>query len=313
MTYGEDDERAQLEAALSIGAAAEYLGRAVVAFHDPLLLAKPGSIDSQIMLSRANTSGALDHAILRTVDSASVWKMLETLRPTFAPHMKNRDKEKLPSLVNRVMWNRNAAAHMALVEQTDLEDAVRALVTIVESLHPLGSSSENDFWPADLMPTVALLKDKNSKAAALSFEAKLASAKARVANLLSGMSTSEAERFQRALEARDISSLVLDRHRDVYQSCPACGRGGTAVYLVLEGDPKSEGYEETRGGSYVDYGWSRPLNFYALTFRCPVCGLDLEPEEFSFAAIPIELDEDYEATDDPYEDWEPDEDYLRGR
>ncbi|MBF4634667.1 hypothetical protein ITJ38_09665 [Agreia pratensis] len=311
MTYGDDDERAQLEAALSIGAAAEYLGRAVIAFHDPLLLAKPDSLPSQIMLSRANTSDALDPAALRTVDLTFVWKILATLRPMFAPHTTVRDKGRLPSLVNRVMWNRNAAAHMALVEKTDLEEAVRALVTIVESLHPLGSSSEDDFWPADLMPTVALLKDKNSEAAALSYEAKLTNAKARLANLLIGMSSSDAERIQTALEARDIPTLVLARHRDVDQPCPACGRGGTAVYLVLESDPEHEGYEETRGGSFVDYGWSRLLNFHALAFHCPVCGLDLETEELGFAAIPIELDEDYEAIEVP--DWEPDEDYLRGR
>lgn len=310
--YASDDEQEQLDAAFSIGAAVEYLGRAVVASHDPLLLAKPDSVESQIMLSRANTSGTLDSRNLRTAESHSIWGLLQKLNPKFAPHTASHVKG-APPLVNMVMNLRNGAAHMALVEKDYLEDAARALIAIVESLHPLGAAEEADFWPAELMPTIQLLKDENSTAAALRYEAKISNARAQLERLLTGMSADEQERLQTMLEARNLPELTRERQKNIPQVCPACGRSGVAVYVVEEGEPEYGGYEETRGGSYIDHGWSRALYSFASMFQCPVCGLQLEADEFTAADISTELDEEWEDIEDPYADWEPDEDELRGR
>lgn len=311
--YSSNDEQEQLDAAFSIGAAVEYLGRAVVASHDPLLLAKSDSTESQIMLSRANTSGALDPRTLRTAESHLIWGLLQKLNPKFAPHAVSRGKGNPPSLINMVMGVRNAAAHMALVEKDYLEEAARALIAIVESLHPLGTAEEADFWPAELMPTIQLLKDENSTAAALRYQAKISNARAQLERLLTGMSADEQERLQTMLEARSLPELTRERQKHIPQVCPACGRTGVAVYVVEEGEPEYGGYEETRGGSYIDHGWSRALYSYASMFQCPVCGLQLDVDEFTAADISTELDEEWEDIEDPYADWEPDEDELRGR
>lgn len=85
-----------------------------------------------------------------------------------------------------------------------------------------------------------------------------------------------------------------------------------ATYLIEEGEPEG-GWQETPGGSYSNTGWSRALYPYALMFQCPVCGLQLDADEFAPAGLPTELDVEYEDAEDPFLDWEPDEDELRGR
>lgn len=310
--YASEQEQEQLNAAFSIGVAVEYLGRAVVASHDPLLLAKHDSVESQIMLSRANTSGALDPKILRTTDSSMIWELLKKLNPKFAPYAMSRGKGNPPSLVSTVMGVRNSAAHMALVDRDYLEDATRALITIVESLHPLEAKEEVDFWPSDLMPTIQVLKDENSTAVARRFQAKLVYARSQLERLLSGMNTEEQERTQAMLEARSVPLVSRDRHKDIEQTCPACTRLGVATYLIEEGEPEG-GWQETRGGSYAHSGWTRALYPFASMFQCHVCGLQLDADEFTPADIPTELDEDWEEIEDPFLDWEPDEDYLRDR
>jgi hypothetical protein len=309
--FASEHEHEQLQAAFAVGAAAEYLGRAVVASHDPLLLAKHDSADSQIMLSRANQSGALDPRTLRTADSHLIWQLLIALRPRFKPHATSGGN-KPPSAVSVVMGARNAAAHMALVDREFLEDAALALITIVESLHPVDGREEPDFWPSELTPTIQLLKDEKSTEVARRVQAKIVYARAQLERLLSGMNAEEQERTQAMLEARSLPMMSPGRHEDVEQTCPACTRLGVATYLVEEGEPEG-GWRETRGGSYAHAGWTRELYRYASMFQCPVCGLHLEADEFPPAGIPTELDLDWEEIEDPVMDWEPDEDELRGR
>ena len=83
--HASEDEGEQLQAALAIGSTLEYLARATLAFHDPLLLAKGGDADSQIMLSRANQADPLDPSRLRTIDISAVWLLLQKLNPRLTP------------------------------------------------------------------------------------------------------------------------------------------------------------------------------------------------------------------------------------
>ncbi|WP_114587676.1 hypothetical protein [Microbacterium arborescens] len=305
------DEGEQLQAAIAIGSAAEYLARAAVAFQDPLLLAKEKSPDSQIMLSRANLGDPLNPSLLRSIDLSDVWKLLHKLNKRLAPHMdRGGNGSGLTALVMNV---RNAAAHMALVDAAELEAAARALVTLVEAMHPVGNRDEASFWPVELATSVQLLKTGNSSAAARRSQAKIDLARENLRMLLAGMKPDEQERTQALLESRDIVFVTLERYRNVPTQCPACTRQGAITYLIEEGEPEHGGYEETPGGSYVDYGWSRSLTFTAATFECPVCALRLTPDEFEGSGLQVVLEEEWENVEDPYADWEPDEDELRGR
>ncbi len=310
--HASEDEEEQLQAAMAIGSTAEYLARAVLAFHDPLLLAKGGDPESQIMLSRANPVDALDPLRLKTIEISAVWAMLQRIDQTqaLAP-LVNKGQPMSPTAV--VMGVRNAAAHMALVDGEHLESAARALVAIVEALHPVGNQVEADFWPADLTASVQLLKMQNTSAAARRAQTKVDVARAYLHGLLDGMAPSEMKRTLGFLESRDVFFPTLERIRPVSAACPACARVGVITYLVEEGEPEHGGFDETPGGSYVDHGWSRSLTFSAAAFQCPVCNLQLRPDEFGGTNLPTALNEEWEATEDPYADWEPDEDYLRGR
>lgn len=309
--HASEDEEERLRAAMAIGSTAEYLARAALAFHDPLLLAKGDDAESQIMLSRANAIDPLDPARLKTIDTNLVWRLLLRINQALAPLVNGGDQRSAPTAL--VMGVRNAAAHMALVDGPQLEAAARALVAIVAALHPVGNREERDFWPADLTATVQLLKTQNSSAAARRSQAKIDVARIYLRELLDGMPLSEQERTQAFLESRDVYFSTLERHRQVQVACPSCNRRGVITYLIEEGDPEHGGYEETPGGSYVDHGWSRSLTFNATAFQCPVCNLQLGPDEFEGAGLPTVLNDEWEEAEDPYADWEPDEDYFRGR
>lgn len=309
--HASQDESEQLQAAVAIGSTVEYLARALVATHDPLLLAKEKNVDSQIMLSRANLGEPLSPSLLRSIDISEVWKLLQRLNKRLAPHIDKGGQGTAPTAI--VMTVRNAAAHMALVDAAALEDAARALVTIVEAMHPIGNRDEPNFWPTELASSVQLLKTENTTAAARRSQTKIDLARENHRKLLDGMLHDERERTQALLERRDVIFVTLERYRNVLADCPACGRSGTITFLIEEGEPEHGGYEETPGGSYIDRGWARSLTFAAAIFQCPVCALQLSPDEFGGVDLPETLDEEWEDVEDPYADWEPDEDELRGR
>lgn len=121
---------------MAIGSTAEYLARAALAFHDPLLLAKGGHVESQIMLSRANASDPLDPTLLRSLEISSVWSLLQKLNPRVAPHM-NKGGQKIAA-VDLVMNVRNAAAHMALVDGLQLEAADRERTQVLLESREVG-------------------------------------------------------------------------------------------------------------------------------------------------------------------------------
>ena len=59
-----------------------------------------------------------------------------------------------------------------------------------------------------------------------------------------------------------------------------------------------------------DQAW-QARSAYPYMFECPVCGLSLEDDELRQLDFPQEIE--LEPIENPYEDWEPDEDEFRGR
>ena len=95
-----DEDHDLIEAAQSAGAAIEYLLRAVLALHDPVLLADRRSPTSVVALSRANSGDALDIRGLRTVNYGEALQLLKIIQPTLT----------IDAEVRFVMDLRNAAA-----------------------------------------------------------------------------------------------------------------------------------------------------------------------------------------------------------
>lgn len=300
--YARQDRRSQLQAAIAAGSAAEYLGRAVLANHDPLLLARRDSHPTVVMLSRANTSGALDPKILRSIDASGVWLLLEQIDP----------KLKLRAAAEVTAVVRNAAVHMALVESSNLEEAAIALTTIVAALHPFLGSKEPDFWGSDLNDIVQVLKDEKSNAIQRAVTALIAERRAQLDSLLTDLDSADRQRMLIFLRAREVAYKPSERHELVDQVCPACQDDGVATYGIEEGEAE-ESFREKSNGDWAEYSWQRELYPYAMAFNCPVCGLHLDDSQFDAAGLPAELDVQYEEVEDPSLGWEPDEDWDRDR
>lgn len=256
------------------------------------------------MLSRANSTGPITPSDLRTVAISEVWKRLRQINTRLTPQVIASNEQ--------VMNVRNAAAHMALVDTAELEKAARALISIVEVLHPIGNRDEGAFWPDSLRDSVQLLRLNIATVAQRRAQAKIDVAREHYRSLLQGMMPGEQERTQVFLEERGVHFVARERLRKEPAQCPACGRRGTVTYIVDEGEPE-HAFDESPGGMFLDYGWSRVLSFSAAIFQCPVCNLQLSPDEFAGVDLDVVLDVESEDIEDPYADWEPDEDYLRGR
>jgi hypothetical protein len=300
-TYARADRKSQLQAAVAVGAAAEYLGRAALANHDPLLLARRDSPASVVMLSRANL-GPLDARALRSIDANTVWGLLEQID----------SKVKLRLHAELTGTTRNAAAHMALVDRTGLEQAAIALTTIVTTLHPFLGSDEGEFWGDDLAEIVQVLKDEKSNAIQRAVSALIAQKRAQLDALLADLEGKERQKMLVFLQAREVGDEPSERHELVDQACPACQNMGVATYIIEEGDPE-ESYRIRSDGDLAEHSWYRELYPYAWAFNCPVCGMRLDASEFGAAGLPTERDIAYEDADDPSIGWEPDEDWYRDR
>jgi hypothetical protein len=296
--YARTDRRSQLQSAIAFGSAVEYLGRAVLANHDPVLLARRDSLPTVVMLSRANASGTLDSKVLRSIDAKTVWLLLEEIDP----------KIRLRAAAEVTATVRNAAVHMALVESSNLEEAAIALTTIVATLHPFLGSQEHEFWGVDLADIVQVLKDEKSNAIQRAVSALIAERRAQLDSLLGSLGSGERETLLIFLRARDVAFEPTERFQLVDQVCPACENDGVATYGIEEGDAEPS-YREKSDGDWAEYSWQRDLYPFALAFNCPVCGLHLDDTQFAAAGLPTELDIQYEEAEDPSFGWEPDEDW----
>lgn len=304
-TYGSDEMQTMRRAAMAMGAAAEHLLSSAVVAIDPVLLADPRDFASAVSLSRANKSGRLDPAKLRTAPWDRQLRILEEV------HVSIRIRSDMTSL----MTTRNAAAHAALVTTSNLGEAAVALARVVEDLHTaLPHRDEGSFWGDRFIDTVKELRDVRSSATRQRVSAKIAHAKDALEKILFGLTEDGRARTLVALEARLTAATVIDAET-VEEECPACGRQGELSLLTEKQDePRYEADYDRDGTPMAEYAVFGVLGYPTL-FQCPVCGLSLEQDELELypnLSADRDLDEVWEDAGDHF-DYEPDEDWLRGR
>lgn len=293
MRYVADEDHDLIEAAQSAGAATEYLIRAVLCLHDPVLLAARNHAPSVVALSRANPVSPLDTLQLRTISYGEALDLLRVIHPSLG----------LDSDVRAVMDLRNAAAHMAMTNSATLKEAAVRLVQIVSKIHGLLNRAEADYWGVSLAPVIQAMQDEHVTALARTVEAKFARARQLLAELTRDLSPGDAEAV---LVAREARSVRWAGDEEEEHECPVCNRSGWFVVATEKGEPYEYYYSD-------DISWHVEVFRWPTMFQCPVCDLVLEDDELAAAGLPTELDSRDEETEDPYADWEPDEDYLRGR
>lgn len=289
--YVAEEDHDLVEAAQSAGAAIEYLMRAVLCVHDPVLVAARNDTPSIVALSRANTGAPLDVRKLRTVTYGEALEVLREIHPALG----------IDADVRSVMNLRNGAAHMAMTDRASLKDAAVRLVQVVSKIHGVLNRDVADYWGRPLAPVIQTMQDEHATALARTIEAKFARARQFLTELTRDLTPGDAEAVLIAREARAVRWAGEEEEE---HECPVCQRNGRLEVASERGDPYQVYYSD-------DISWAIEIFRWPTMFQCPVCDLLLEDEELGAAGLPLELESRHEAVDDPY--WEPDEDFIRGR
>ncbi|WP_157519393.1 hypothetical protein [Modestobacter sp. Leaf380] len=276
-------------AAISVGCAVELLSKALVADISPALLGDRGDRDSLLHLT--------DHGSLARKTPTEVKSIFAVEAVAAANHVHpSLNWRPVDSLTFRV---RNASAHMALVEIDDLRKAVIELLRFVESAVVVRGTDAASFWGSSLVALAAGLLDEAATASQQAVARKQAAARIRLDLLLGPL-----DKAGRAVVLASLSGrkTVMAEHEEA-AACPVCEQQGWLLCGVDRGPVQWD----DGGNPYVE-----PLA-WPYEFVCPVCGLELEGDELQAAGFPEEVELDLDL--DPIEafEYEPDEDWIRGR
>lgn len=275
-----------LQAAVSVGIAAELLMKAYLEHEAPALLAEKGDRESVLLLVGHSSVSKEQAMRFKSIGGAELLKYFRRLSsvPTTLPN----PAEFKPMQV------RNAAAHMALVDSDLLRDAVTEFCDIAVKTLAKMSVPESSFWGEDVIDTVAsLVTEAEDRTLALA-RVKIGAARKRVEAKLAGIPDAEKERVLSLLASDIFHSWVgfgdprSTRHEEAVD-CPACE--ATAV-LVYEAVRETFRFESPELGPYFE------VTGYPFVFVCQACGLELEEEELRVSpdlTASIELEPDFEA------------------
>jgi hypothetical protein len=291
-----DDADEQLQAASSAGSAIELLAKAYVVSVNPALLAEKGDRDTILHLCGRGVHAKNGIMAMRTIGAVETLKLVKHLHPSF-PFFEND----LPALSAR-----NAALHMALTSSREmLQPAVIQMAKLTDSLLGLLELDREKYWGPHAVGVVDSLLDEAGKRLHQVVAAKVAAARKRMAEMTEGMAEEAAGALRTALAAGvHLSQFNEDGGWDHLENdeCPACHYQQSELLCAL-GSEEVDWEHDGDGGTFeVDYG-------YPYLFFCPVCRLELNGDELAEAGISsqkIQLESEFE------QDYEPDEDMLRG-
>ncbi len=279
--WASGDRFAALQAAISAGCAVELLTKAHLASIEPTLIAQRSDPATILHLSGLGTrveSGPTEITTLGALEALKVAKML-------SPEIAFTQSD------NVVFRARNAAAHMAILDQHELGRAIASMVRIVDSLIAVSPWPDRaEFWTEDLLPAVDAAAQTARSESHARLAAKLASARAHVTRLLDGLDSATEAVLRRSLAARSPWTSV---EYEMRADCPACGESGWLI-CGLEDVFSDEVFDD---GSVISQVTGKTA--WPLFFNCNVCGLDLEQDEvrevdeFPYS-IDLELDFDEE-------------------
>ncbi|MDG4818275.1 hypothetical protein O7628_22590 [Micromonospora sp. WMMD956] len=291
--FATDDQDGLTQAAVSAGCAVELLAKAFLASVEPGLLAEKGDRDTILILSGNANLASARIAEMKTVGALEALKIAKHLHPSLSFNLQS------DQVVLRV---RNSAAHMGMVLPDELRAAVAVMCRLVEGLLAALLLERDKYWGDHAIGVVDEILDVAKSEVRRIVAAKIAVAERRFAGLVSGLDAAGRAVVLSALSRRDPYTTA--DHNEPYQ-CPACKQQGWLVCHVDEGQPEI-GYDDD--GTQYSFA---PRTAYPFFFECPVCELELEEEELAELDYPMEIELD--PNSDPYSNYEPDEDWVRGR
>lgn len=270
------DRDEMLQAAISVGTASELLLKVLVHHTSPALLADRGDRDSLLLLAGAQNA-PVDPLHFRSISALEVHRLAKHLHPNLPIEV--RQPEALTS--------RNAAAHLGIVEPSQLRRAVVQHARLVEGVLPVLNLDSAQFWGASLVPSVAALVDEARTETARIVASKLASAKAALRAKIHALPDAAQAAYLAALSG---TQRTYTDHEEA-QQCPACDQQGWLL-CTLERGPIE------RDLSVFGSAW-RARTAYPFGFECNVCGLELEDEElYEISSFPVEIELEPEEVDE---------------
>ncbi len=290
-SYTSDDREVVELAALAVGMAIELLAKVVLFRVSPLLIASQhADLDTKFHLAGRPELASTPLSAIQTLSADQALTMAKRLIPSLRW---GRDDERV------ILKVRNAAAHLAWIDQAELERAILIMVRVSEDLLPESGMNRADFWGENLISAADVHLDEAAAEVARRTDAKIAGAREFLAHLTIGLSDAEKPALFAALSARRLDLVDHDEPHN----CPACGNKGWLACTVERGDLEwdYDGHDPYPSVSRTAY----PYAFY-----CLVCNLSIDDQDeltHLHLADEIELDPD----DDPWEAHEPDEDQYR--
>jgi len=165
---------------------------------------------------------------------------------------------------------RNAAAHLGLVDDDKLQEAVRLMAQFVEQALAELDLDREDYWSPQMMRIVdGLLAARRDEISQLAHEL-IAQAAAAYREWSRQLGAEQFRALVEMAEARTLDAELVT----VNHPCPACDNVGW-VLVSHESEYERVGEDEYDVTHYS----------YAAGFACPVCGLNLDSEMLEPAGI----------------------------
>ena len=283
-----DGEVAQF--AVAAGLAVEHALKFRLAQESPLYLADGGSSKAWFQNARALWNARNDAELLlpevRTISAQEACDRVVVLDPTCG---------RIRNAVHDVLSARNNQAHMGVTGPGDVREVFAQFARAIETVLVVSGP----FW-APHEELVRTLLDEFAAAVAKRVQEKLARARL-VFERRFGELASEIRSGAIELALNTLTGQIRDDTVSV--PCPACGSSA-----LLGGINRVESID-----SHSDYP-AYAVFLEADWLRCAACELRLESEEeLEEAGVDLVVENNEVDVGDLFSDYEPDEDYLRGR
>jgi hypothetical protein len=262
--YTSSDAFTQLNVAIQLGSACEWLMRAVLANYSPALLADPQSEISLIALSDVSTSKVVAPTDLRTIAVSKVIQRIVAID----------DRLKTRVQATHILALRNAASHMALIDHGALKQGIQDLVMVAEDLHAYLGESPASYWGSEYAEQVDDMRREGADKRLMHYGNKLSAARRRAEAILGVLDADQRRVVIERLEARTPPTSQGTEPRRV--TCPACT---SSAYLFLdEWTDLAEAVMPPTVDPLHPHNMSVPTYVTVDEFWCPVC--ELEPDSY---------------------------------
>lgn len=247
--------------AVSAGLAVETLLKAVIAKTSPTLLASSGHDPSHLFLLGADTTDKMVPSSLNTRGAADCLKLFERLHPGVLTSQ----------VASQVFNTRNAAAHMGIVNDSDLEKSVLNLARVLIAVLPILDLQVEGFLLPDLAAMVLSHVENAVSNLRRRVEAKMLTARRVLHKTSKLVQFEEREQLFSQMERRKPFASGGDGF--ARRRCPVCERSGWLEYdSVLDLSDSDIDFSGTP--TMTIPRWGTPIRF-----SCMVCELELDGEE----------------------------------